>query len=193
MKKEIHLSILLLAAGGSTRYGSPKQLLPFRGKPLIRHLTEVALQSKASDTYVVLGAEAKKISQELSGLPVRLIVNEEWQEGIGSSLRAGVQALPKTTEAALIMLGDQPLVTSAHLNSIIEAHQSTGKPIVASAYSGTLGVPVIFARRFFPELQRLSGDTGAKQIIQNHSGEVAGIPFPDGVVDIDTPRDLQHL
>jgi molybdenum cofactor cytidylyltransferase len=193
MSNDVHISILLLAAGASTRFGSPKQLLPFRGKPLIRHLAEVAIQSKANTIYVVLGAQAEKIGQELSGLAVQIIINEQWQEGIGSSLRAGVQALPETTEAVLIMLGDQPLVTSDHLNSIIETHQSTGKAIVASAYAESLGVPVLFARRFFPELQRLSGDRGARQIIQNHSAEVAGIPFPDGVVDIDTTSDLQHL
>lgn len=193
MSNDAHISVLLLAAGGSTRYGSPKQLLSFRGKSLIRRLAEIATQSKASDTYVILGAQAERIGQELLGLPVQIIINERWQEGIGSSLRTGVQSLPETTEAVLILLGDQPLVTSDHLNSIIETHQSTGKAIVASAYAGSLGVPVLFARRFFPELLQLSGDTGAKQIIQNHSGDVASISFPDGAVDIDTPGDFQRL
>lgn len=193
MSNGTHISVLLLAAGGSTRYGSPKQLLSFRGKSLIRRLAEIATQSKASDTYVILGAQAERIGQELLGLPVQIIINERWQEGIGSSLRTGVQSLPETTEAVLILLGDQPLVTSDHLNSIIETHQSTGKAIVASAYAGSLGVPVLFARRFFPELLQLSGDTGAKQIIQNHSGDVASISFPDGAVDIDTPGDFQRL
>lgn len=193
MSDGVHISTLLLAAGGSARYGSPKQLLPFRGKPLIRHLAEIAMQSKADATYIVLGAQVKRVQQELSGLAVQIIINEQWQEGIGSSLRTGIQALPETADAALVMLGDQLLVTSAHLNSLIETYHSTGKPIVASAYAGTLGVPVLFARRFFPELQRLSGDRGAKQIIQNHPEAVVGVPFPDGVIDIDTPGDFQRL
>jgi molybdenum cofactor cytidylyltransferase len=187
------IAILLLAAGGSTRYGSPKQLLSFRRKPLIRYLVDIALESNADAVYVVLGAQAEKVQKELAGLEVRIIVHDGWEEGIGSSLRTGVTSLSKTTDAVLTMLGDQPLVTTAHLNSIIDAYRFTDKPIVASSYAGTLGVPVLFARRFFPELQELSGDRGAKQIIQNHSDEVVGIPFPDGVVDIDTMDDLARL
>jgi molybdenum cofactor cytidylyltransferase len=193
MSREAYLPILLLAAGGSSRFGSPKQLIPFRGIPLIRYLADMALKSNADAVFVVLGAQAEEVQKELQDLDVRIVLNDCWEEGISTSLRTGVRALPETTTAVMIMLADQPLVTTEHLNAIIEAHQTTEKPIVASSYAGTLGVPVLFARRFFPDLQQLAGDTGAKQIIQSHPGEVVSIPFAGGALDIDTPDDLHHL
>ncbi len=188
-----HIAILLLAAGGSSRFGSPKQLLPFNGTTLIRYLAEVALRSKADAVYVVVGAEAEKIQPELSGLQIHTLVNDRWKEGFSSSLGAGVDALPEETEAALIMLCDQPLVTTEVLNSIIDTHQASKKPVVASAYADTLGVPVLFARSLFPELLSLRGDHGAKQIIQRHLQDVASVAFPGGAVDIDVPSDIKLI
>ncbi len=188
-----NIAILLLAAGGSTRFGSPKQLLPYKGKPLIQHLAETALHSKASATYVVLGAATEKIRPVLSGLSAQIILNDQWQEGIGSSIRVGINTFSKEVDAALIMLCDQPLATSEILNRIIEAHQTSTKPIIASEYANTLGVPALFAKSLFPELLNLQGDRGAKQIIQSYSNDVASVPFPGGAVDINTVDDLKLL
>lgn len=188
-----NIAILLLAAGGSIRFGSPKQLLSYKGKPLIRHLTETALQSKASATYVVLGAATEKIRPVLSGLSALIILNDRWQEGISSSIRVGIEALPSSVDAAILMLADQPLVSVEILNSILEVHLTSGKPIVACEYSETLGVPALFARSFFPALTQLTGDHGAKQIILQHLSDAAVVPFADGSVDIDTADDTRLL
>ncbi|MCI0707891.1 MAG: nucleotidyltransferase family protein [Ignavibacteriae bacterium] len=185
-----HIAIILLAAGGSSRFGSPKQLAPFKGTTLLRHITQVALQSNAAFVSVVLGAEVERMKAELSELPVQFVVNAQWQDGIGLSIGEGIRSLPKATDAALILLGDQPLITVELLNSIIEKYITTGKPIVASAYSNTLGVPALFARSLFPELLLLRDDKGAKAVIHNHHDDAIRIVFPAGSVDIDSPDDL---
>jgi molybdenum cofactor cytidylyltransferase len=186
-----HVAILLLAAGGSSRFGSPKQLIPFSGKPLLRHLAQAASRSKASQTYVVLGAMSEKIRPALDGLAVHIVQNNRWQEGISSSIHAGISALTKETDAVLIMLCDQPHVSSELLDRIIEVQSMSRKPIVASEYADTIGVPALFAKLLFPELLALVGDHGAKQLIHGHPEDIAIVPFPGGATDIDTPED--HL
>jgi molybdenum cofactor cytidylyltransferase len=188
-----HIAILLLAAGSSSRFGSPKQLLPYKGRALIRHLTEVALESNADQTYVILGSNSERMLSELRLLSLRIVENSAWKEGLASSIRAGVRALPNDVDAAIIMLADQPFVSREILNALIEKHRTSDKPIVASEYAGTVGVPALFARSLFPELLKLRGDRGAKAVIQRHENDVAGIPFPQGEVDIDRQTDTELL
>jgi molybdenum cofactor cytidylyltransferase len=170
--------------------GTPKQLLQYRNRSLIRYLAEIALASGASSLCVVLGAESARARQELADLPAILLENPRWAEGMSSSVRAGVAWVPANVHAAIIMLCDQPLVSSALLNSMIDAYVSSGKRIVACEYTGTLGVPVLFDRSLFPELSNLTGDSGAKQIITWHPEDVYQISFPGGSVDLDTPSDF---
>ena len=185
--------ILLLAGGPSKRLGRPKQLLPYRNRSLLRLTTEIAVASKARRTCVVLGAEASRLGKEIADLPVAFIQNPEWEEGIGSSIRSGVAEVSSTANAILIMLCDQPLVSVTLLDEMVDAYHSSGKPIVACEYGGTVGVPALFDRSLIAELAELRGDNGAKQVIAKRSAEVYRIPFPEGLVDIDTMSDYQSL
>lgn len=169
--------------------GTCKQLLEYEGRSLLRHTAEIAVSSQASTTIVVLGADATRLRAELAGLPLKLTENVRWEDGIGSSIRAGVSELPSTVAGVIIMLCDQPLVSRELLNTIIEAYRSSGKGIVASEYAGTQGVPALFDRSFFPALLSFNGNTGAKSLILGRPGDVHGIPFPEGSIDIDTPAD----
>ena len=190
---EKQVAILLLAAGPSRRLGTPKQMLPYKNRSLLRYITEIAVASKACRTCVVLGAEASRLEKEIAGLPIESVYNPEWKNGLGSSIRSGVAAMPGVVDAILIMLCDQPLVSAELLDEIIGAYRSSGKPIVACEYGGHLGVPALFDRSLLSELAGLGGDRGARQIIAAHSAEAYKIAFPEGAVDIDTMNDYQSL
>ncbi len=187
------IAAILLAAGSSTRLGTSKQLLSYRGRSLLRHVAETALASSVTEVHVVVGFEAERMKAELGGLDIHLVDNPNWNEGIASSIRAGISALPQSVDAALLILCDQPLITAQVLNEMINAYAARGKPIVACEYGGTVGVPVLFARSFFPELLRLQGDRGAKQLITQNLDQVTVIPFPGGSVDIDTLADKEQF
>jgi len=190
---EKRVAILLLAAGPSKRLGTPKQLLPYRNRSLLRYITAIAVASRACRTCVVLGAEAGRLKREIADLPVECVHNPEWEEGLGSSIRSGVAAMSGGVDAILILLCDQPLVSAELLDEIIGAYRTSGKAIVACEYGGQLGVPALFDRSLLPELAGLGGDRGAKQIIAAHSAEAYRIAFPEGAVDIDTMNDYQSL
>jgi molybdenum cofactor cytidylyltransferase len=190
------IAIIILAAGQSSRMGTPKQLLPYQGKTLLRHVTEIAIASVCHPIIVVLGAYYKKISHELKSLPVQIVENTEWTTGMGSSIRCGIQALipfGNSVEAAIILVCDQPFVSLQTINQLVDAYHSTQKPIVASAYEDTLGVPALFQRKLFPELSRLNHTEGAKNVIKCHKQSTFSIDFPQGAIDLDTPDDLQKF
>ncbi len=190
------VGLILLAAGGSQRLGSPKQLVAdAEGQSLVRRAAETALASACRPVVVVVGASAEAVEAEVADLPVRVAVNAEWQTGLASSLRAGLSALTDacTLDAAVVMLCDQPHVTSALLDSLVAAYTDTGHAIAACEYGGALGVPALFGRALFPALASLTGDEGARRVIKNHAGPVTRVPFPEGVFDIDTPQDAQAL
>jgi len=199
------VGLIILAAGASTRMGTPKQLLPYRERSFIRYITEsaicasqqrFAIASVCQPIAVVLGANAEQIKPEISQLPVQIVENQQWDEGMSSSIRVGLEALlgvNQNLEAVAIALCDQPFVSSQTINQLIEAYHLTGKPIIASEYAGTLGVPVLFSHTLFSELMALKSNEGAKQLIKRHIHEVFSIPFPDGAIDIDTPNDYEKL
>lgn len=189
------IGVIILAAGGSSRMGSPKQLLPYRGRSLVRHAASAALGSIADRVVVVIGSHADQIRNELDGLPLSIVENPNWQAGMSSSLRAGLQELLSADQidSVIIMLCDQPFATAHVLNELVETHRATGKPIVASTYGPTRGVPALFTRELFSELMSLTADEGARRIISAHPEDVATISFAQGAVDIDTPLDHQRL
>ena len=185
--------LVLLAAGASTRMGRPKQLLPmYGGRPLLRQMAESALIEPVSHVVVVLGANAVEIAPSLDGLPVRLVVNAGWAEGMGSSLRCGMDALLAAAPAVhsvIVALGDQPDILTGHVAKLIEAQRTTGRTIVASECDGVRGPPVLFAAKHFPALRTLQGDAGARALLKAHAIEVATVTLA-AARDLDTPADF---
>ncbi len=190
------IPVILLAAGGSTRSKKPKQLLVYNGRPLLRHAAEVALGSRCRPVHVILGARSRRLSRQLTGLPVVVTVNDDWKEGIGSSIRAGLRAAletDKNLEGVLFITVDQPLVTSEILDRLVEVYRETHPPIAVCSYEDTLGIPALFARSLFSSLEGLKGDQGAKQIILHYQERVVVIDCQAAGFDIDSEEDLQRL
>ena len=188
--------VIILAAGASSRLGSPKQLLSFSGATLLQHSIEAAQSSDASSVIVVLGANAELIKSEINHTAATIIVNPGWKEGMASTIHFGLQTLVEMqpqTEAAIFMVADQPFVTAALLNNLMELIRNEQRSIVASKYGSTFGTPVLFVRKFFPELMELTGDTGAKSLVRKYLNEVSFVSFPEGEIDIDTMEDYQKL
>ena len=189
-----NIGAVILAAGESSRLGQPKQLVQFRGKSLVSRAIDAAIEAGCSPITIVLGSDSKKIEDELAGTGVAIVINESWRAGIGTSIRAGAQNLlsqAPNLEAIVLLVCDQPFVDARVIKGLIELRQKTDKSIVASAYSGTLGVPALFDRSCFQELLALGDDTGAKSIIMRNRGRVAEFPFPQGEIDIDTVADYE--
>ena len=190
------VGVIVLAAGGSSRLGTPKQLLEFRGRSLLRHAAETALESRCGPVVVVLGAQADTLRRELDGLDVAIVENRNWREGMGSSIRAGVgQVTSARTDvtAILLTLCDQPLVTADVLKGLVARHAGTDAPIVACSYGDTLGVPALFDAALADELARIAPEHGAKDLIASYGSRVASIHVPAAVVDVDTPGDYARL
>lgn len=182
---------VVLAAGGSTRLGRPKQLLLYEGKTLVRRAAEAALTTRGP-VIIVVGREAEEIALGLRGLPVTVLPNEKWERGIGSSIRTGIAVLP-SVDAVMILGCDQPRVEADLLHQLLAKQSATGKTLVASAYSGTVGIPALFLRKHFPALLSLGDRKGAKSILGAQPNELATIDFPGGAIDIDTEEDWRAL
>jgi xanthine dehydrogenase accessory factor len=188
------VGLVILAAGASLRMGEPKQLLSFRGRSLLQHTAVEALASQCRPVVVVLGAHAKRLRAELQGLPLQAVDNPDWEEGMASSVRTGIQVLSAAeVEAAVLLVCDQPFLSSERIDQIVEAHRTLGPPIIASEYGDTVGVPALFRRALFPELLALSGGEGARRVIQAHLADTYRVPFPQGSIDVDTPQDYALL
>jgi molybdenum cofactor cytidylyltransferase len=186
---------ILLAAGTSSRLGEPKQLLSFRGRPLVRQVAEHALASRLAGLTVVVGNRAADVTAALAGLPVAVVENPSYQLGQSTSLRAGLLALPRQPAATLIMLVDQPFVDAPLIDRLIGLYEETGAPIVAPRFGSQRGNPVIFDRSLVPELLLVVGDTGAREVVAKHRDRLATLELPDGqaFVDVDTWEDYQKL
>jgi len=188
------IGLIVLAAGASARLGRPKQLLPIAGCSLLRHAARTALSSICRPVVVVLGAQARLLEKELHDLPVAAIRNPLWETGIGSSICAGLRTLPASELLAVIfMVCDQPMVSPELLNRLAAVHQNAAKGIVASEYSGTMGVPALFGRKYFAELAALPPGGGAKSLMVKHQDDLQAVPFPEGALDVDTTEDALRL
>ena len=171
-----NIGAVILAAGGSSRFGQPKQLLPFRGKTLVRTIIDAACEAGCSPVVVVIGSNGETIHPEVAHANVLEARNTNWRSGIGSSMRSGVQALishAPDVEAILLLVCDQPAVNVPFIERLIATHETTKKDVIASSYAETVGVPALFNRSFFEELLSLDDETGAKSVIP-----VRSVPSP---------------
>lgn len=173
--------------------GRPKLVLPVDGVPMLRRVVDAALHSRCRETVVVLGAHQEVYRPLLAGAAVRLVENPEFAHGLATSIRAGVAALAPESRAVVILLADQPRITSAVIDRLIDAYVTEGKRIVASAYGGVVGVPVLFDSALYLELLILEGDAGARSVIERYPQHGVAITLEDGWQDVDTPEDLARL
>ena len=187
------IAALVLAAGSSNRLGTPKQLVPVDGQPLVRHVVEAATASSCDAVAVVTGAHAQRIEAAIGGLDVVCLPNARWIEGMASSIRTGVAwADASDFDAVLILTGDQHRITRDHVDALVKTHRLAGA-ITASRYCGVLGVPAVFPRAAYGSLMALAGDRGARDVLRASANEVDAVDWSDGALDVDVPADLARL
>lgn len=199
-------SVVVLAAGESSRLGRPKQLVEVEGVPLICRALSAALAAEPREVILVLGAYAQEIEAAVSasappqppssgtnhpnkGGAVHIVVNEAWRQGMASSIRVGVEAVGEMSEAVVLMLCDQPHVSEDLVRALVES-LSSAVPISATEFEGRAGAPCAFDRSVFPELLRLQGDKGARDLIRDPGRDIALVNFEAARIDVDTPEDL---
>jgi molybdenum cofactor cytidylyltransferase len=190
------VAAVVLAAGGSARMGSPKQLLRLDGESLVRRAAKTALASRCAAVFVVVGAHADAVTHEIEGLRLTRLCNTGWREGISSSIRIAVDAVAAADppfDAVLMTLADQPAVTPALLDGLIAKGESAPAGLVACEYAETIGVPALFARQHFDALCALSGDRGGKSVLAAYADDVARIVFPAAAIDLDTREDVDRF
>lgn len=183
---------VVLAAGESSRMGTPKQLLRLDGRSLIVRSIEAALASSAWPVVVVLGAHSEKIRPLLARLPVLIAENPTWNEGMASSIRVGVTTLrqfSRQLDAALITLCDQPAFSAEVVAHLVATQHATGRSIVAARYAGRNGAPALFLKENFPALAALTGEEGARPLLNGDASRVAPVDLPALALDLDTPAD----
>jgi molybdenum cofactor cytidylyltransferase len=186
---------VILAAGPSTRLGYSKQLIIHEGEPLVRRAAIAAVEAGASPVIVVLGADVAEIAPVLSLLPsVTLVINDDWNTGLASSLATGLRALSQNVsrDGVLVMLADQPLIDATALKQLLDAFDNEHR-IIASEYDDTIGVPVVIGREHVPDLMALKGDAGAGAWLRKRIAEVTRIPMATAAMDVDTPSDAERL
>ena len=185
---------IVLAAGSSSRYGKCKQLVKINGSSLVR-LAIVKLSSlfPYDKISVVVGANSEAVAQSVRDLPVNVVLNEHWQQGLASSLKGGLNSVEPGCRAVMITLCDQALVTEKHLRQLLELWLADPTRIIASGYAGTIGTPAVIPAEFYPQLLALEGDAGAKSILKNNAGRVRTVAIPEAEFDLDVPADLEKL
>ncbi|NLG72554.1 MAG: putative selenium-dependent hydroxylase accessory protein YqeC [Chloroflexi bacterium] len=184
---------IILAAGGASRLGKPKQLLEWKGEPFVRAVARTALEAGLAPVIVVTGAAADEVQQALSDLPVQFVHNPDWESGQGSSVATGARSLPPECGAAVYLLSDQPQIPAALVRSLVELHSRTLAPLTAPLADGRRANPVLFDRVTFGELQQLSGETGGRSLFARYRPE--WLPWHDAsiLLDVDTEQDYQRL
>ena len=187
------LYALVLAAGDSSRFGSAKQLVRVAGRPLLHTAVTRAAEVTGNALIVVLGAGAARLAPLLKHSPGSIVINREWREGLGSSIRAGVAKLPPACNAVMLLLADQAAVTADDLRRLVGTWRKQPQCIAAALYGGVSGAPAIFPRSAFRELCELRGDVGARALLRRNAARVVRVPMPSAAIDIDTPEDLLAL
>ncbi|WP_258105257.1 NTP transferase domain-containing protein [Marinoscillum sp. MHG1-6] len=193
--RDYSIAIVILAAGASHRMGTIKQLLPFGDSTLLNETVKICRSTKTDHLLCVLGAHADEIAQSLDP-KINLVINHDWGEGLGSSIRSGINQLLNQeidVDAVLLMLGDQPEVSTSLLTNIIDAGRNSGNRIVATQYDEALGVPALFPKKYFSQLTQLNGDIGAKRLINDPSSQAIQIIPEQPITDIDTMEEYENF
>jgi molybdenum cofactor cytidylyltransferase len=189
-----HTAGIILAAGKSTRYGSPKQLLDWKGTPFVRHIAETALHAGLWPVVIVTGSHTAEVESVLNDLPVSIIYNPEYQQGQSTSIIKGVLSLPENIGAAIFLLADQPQIPEEIMRALTEAHMNKMSPILAPlVLEERRANPVLFDRITFPDLLKLQGDIGGRAIFSNYKVEYISWHDDRLLLDVDKPEDYQRL
>jgi molybdenum cofactor cytidylyltransferase len=194
--RDLKIGGILLAAGGSTRLGQPKQFLEFEGKTLLRRAAEAMCSSVCDPVVAVVGAEKERAEAELADLRIRVCFNQDWRSGMSSSIKVGLEELlliDRNIDAAVITLCDQPFVDAQTINQLAQTFAETRKEVVAAKYGGVVGVPALFSPAMFDALFKLEGDKGARDLIRDRNASIATIEIKEAAIDIDTPEDMDVL
>ena len=185
------LHVILLAAGSSSRFGSPKQLADVDGRPMLAGAVDTVIELAGRDAMtVVLGAHAAHLEPLMRQASAAVAINPDYEQGIASSIRAGLARVPAGVRGVLIVLADQVAVTAEDLRRLVARWERQPDRIVAAQYGETTGAPAIFPSDLFPELAALQGDRGARSLLSRHPGRVVAVPMPSAALDVDTPADL---
>jgi molybdenum cofactor cytidylyltransferase len=195
MKQQIpkpKICACMLAAGRSSRFGASKLVQQFRGKPLVQNALLATQDACEGRVYLVVGHDQESVIEAAAGLFDRVIVNKDFSDGIGTSIAAAVRVCRDEADAILIALADQPLVTAAHIQDLIDTWSGADNEIVSSSFDGIACPPILFPKGAFSALSGLQGDNGAKSLLANDDFVVSSIDFPPAKFDIDRPEDLQR-
>jgi molybdenum cofactor cytidylyltransferase len=187
------LHAIVLAAGSSSRFGSPKQLVRVDGRPLLHAAVSRAVEVAGHSVSVVLGAHAAELAPLLSHTPASIVINRDWSEGMASSIRAGVSRLPGSCGGVMLILADQAAVTAEDLRRLATTWRRQTEYIVAAQYGSTVGAPAVFPASNFRDLAELRGDRGAQSLFKRNPDRVIRVRMDSAAIDIDTPEDLLRL
>lgn len=195
MGDRVQVAVIVLAAGRSSRMGQHKLVLPLGGRPLVTYAVDAACRSNADAVIVVVGYNAGEVALALTGKCCHIVANESFADGMATSLRAGITAVSPNVAGVLILLADQPLVTSSMVNLMLAAANADSHGIHVAGYSGRRGNPVYFPRALFGELLAVSGDEGGRSVVARHPELVHLVPMPfeEAVLDVDTPGEFERL
>jgi len=185
---------VVLAAGLSSRMGENKMLIEVGGRTLVQRAVETALSARLDPVLVVVGHESERVRAELRGLSCTAVLNAEYARGMNTSLRAGIRALPENTDAAVVLLGDMPLVDARMVRALVEAFRGSPAPLAISTYGGIVAPPILYARAVFAELRALDADACGKQVVKQHRAEAIELAWPsEALTDLDEPADLERV
>lgn len=196
MIQNAKIGVVILAAGSSSRLGYAKQLVEFNGKPLLQHAIDVSGLLDFDSKVLVLGARKDKIESEIDLKEFEVVANENWEEGMSTSISKGVlrsQELEHELDHILILLSDQPFVSKERIEELIQVQLDKNSQATFSEYSGDIGVPAIFSAEVFHDLKELKGDQGAKKLIHDEKLDYGIVKFEEGNFDVDTAEDVERL
>jgi molybdenum cofactor cytidylyltransferase len=186
-------AVILLAAGESRRLGQPKQLVVVEGEPLVCRAARAALATGPAQALIVVGARAEAVWGAVADLTFTRVQCLDWASGLSASIRAGVRAVDCDVDAALFVLCDQPALGASHLRALVDCWRREPQRACASAYAGTVGVPAILPRSWFPHLLAAAGDRGARDLLRARADDVLTVDAPWLAADVDRPADLPYL